>query len=52
MVGNDIWALGLLIGCNLLFGGVVLIRMAFAARHPHPRNAATASSRRRHAPRS
>jgi uncharacterized membrane protein HdeD (DUF308 family) len=29
-----LWALGLLVGINLLFGGAALIGMAFAARHP------------------
>jgi len=28
------WALGLLVGINLLFGGVAMIGMALAARHP------------------
>jgi len=28
------WALGLLVGINMLFGGTALIGMAFAARHP------------------
>jgi len=28
------WALGLLVGINMLFGGVALIAMALAARHP------------------
>jgi uncharacterized membrane protein HdeD (DUF308 family) len=30
--GTAFWALGLLVGINLLFGGVALIGMAFAAR--------------------
>jgi uncharacterized membrane protein HdeD (DUF308 family) len=29
-----VWALGLLVGINMLFGGAALIAMAFAARHP------------------
>jgi uncharacterized membrane protein HdeD (DUF308 family) len=29
-----LWALGLLVGINLLFGGSALIAMALAARHP------------------
>lgn len=32
--GTAFWALGLLVGINLLFGGTALIGMAFAARHP------------------
>lgn len=32
--GTALWALGLLVGINLLFGGVALIGMAFAARNP------------------
>ncbi len=32
--GTAAWALGLLVGINLLFGGVALIGMALAARHP------------------
>lgn len=32
--GTALWALGLLVGINLLFGGVALIGMAMAARHP------------------
>jgi uncharacterized membrane protein HdeD (DUF308 family) len=28
------WALGLLVGINMLFGGVAMIGMALAARHP------------------
>lgn len=31
---SAIWALGLLVGINLLFGGTALIGMALAARHP------------------
>jgi uncharacterized membrane protein HdeD (DUF308 family) len=31
--GTALWALGLLVGINLLFGGVALIGMAFAARN-------------------
>ena len=29
-----VWALGLLVGINMLFGGGALIAMAFAARQP------------------
>jgi uncharacterized membrane protein HdeD (DUF308 family) len=32
--GTALWALGLLVGVNLLFGGVALIGMALAARNP------------------
>ncbi len=32
--GTAFWALGLLVGINLLFGGVALIAIALAARHP------------------
>jgi uncharacterized membrane protein HdeD (DUF308 family) len=32
--GTAAWALGLLVGINLVFGGVALIGMALAARHP------------------
>jgi uncharacterized membrane protein HdeD (DUF308 family) len=32
--GTALWALGLLVGINLLFGGVALIGMALAARSP------------------
>ncbi len=32
--GTAAWALGLLVGINLLFGGAALIAMALAARHP------------------
>lgn len=32
--GTAAWALGLLVGVNLLFGGVALIAMALAARQP------------------
>jgi uncharacterized membrane protein HdeD (DUF308 family) len=35
--GTAEWALGLLVGINMLFGGVATIGMAVAARHPrHP----------------
>jgi uncharacterized membrane protein HdeD (DUF308 family) len=34
--GTAIWALGLLVGINMLFGGAALIAMALAARHPAP----------------
>src|ERR1700675_471080 len=30
------WALGLLVGINMLFGGTAMIGMALAARHPRP----------------
>jgi len=32
--GTAVWALGLLVGINMVFGGVALIGMALAARHP------------------
>jgi uncharacterized membrane protein HdeD (DUF308 family) len=32
--GTALWAIGLLVGINLLFGGVALIGMALAAREP------------------
>jgi uncharacterized membrane protein HdeD (DUF308 family) len=32
--GTAFWALGLLVGINMLFGGAALIAMAMAARHP------------------
>ena len=32
--GTAEWAIGLLVGINLLFGGAALIGMALAARHP------------------
>jgi uncharacterized membrane protein HdeD (DUF308 family) len=32
--GTAAWALGLLVGINLLFGGAAMIAMALAARHP------------------
>ncbi len=32
--GTAEWALGLLVGINMLFGGAALIAMAHAARHP------------------
>jgi uncharacterized membrane protein HdeD (DUF308 family) len=34
--GTALWALGLLVGINMVFGGVALIAMALAARHPVP----------------
>jgi len=34
--GTAIWALGLLVGINMLFGGAALIAMALAARHSAP----------------
>ena len=32
--GTAVWALGLLVGINMLFGGAALIAMALAAQHP------------------
>jgi uncharacterized membrane protein HdeD (DUF308 family) len=32
--GTAVWALGLLVGINMVFGGAALIAMALAARHP------------------
>jgi uncharacterized membrane protein HdeD (DUF308 family) len=32
--GSAFWALGLLVGINLLFGGAAMIAMALAAKHP------------------
>jgi uncharacterized membrane protein HdeD (DUF308 family) len=32
--GTALWALGLLVGINMVFGGAALIAIAFAARHP------------------
>jgi uncharacterized membrane protein HdeD (DUF308 family) len=32
--GTAAWAIGLLVGINMLFGGVAMIGMALAARHP------------------
>jgi uncharacterized membrane protein HdeD (DUF308 family) len=32
--GTALWALGLLVGINMVFGGVALIGMALAARQP------------------
>jgi uncharacterized membrane protein HdeD (DUF308 family) len=32
--GTAVWALGLLVGINMVFGGAALIGMALAARHP------------------
>jgi uncharacterized membrane protein HdeD (DUF308 family) len=32
--GTALWALGLLVGINMVFGGVALIAMALAARNP------------------
>jgi uncharacterized membrane protein HdeD (DUF308 family) len=34
--GTALWALGLLVGINMVFGGAALIAMALAARHPAP----------------
>ena len=33
--GTAFWALGLLVGINMVFGGAALIAMAMAARHPN-----------------
>ena len=32
--GTALWALGLLVGINMVFGGAALIAMALAARQP------------------
>ena len=40
--GTAAWALGLLVGINLVFGGTALIGMALHARDVDPRSAATA----------
>jgi uncharacterized membrane protein HdeD (DUF308 family) len=32
--GSALWAIGLLVGLNLMFGGATLIGMALAARNP------------------
>ena len=32
--GTAVWALGLLVGINMLFGGAALIAMALASRNP------------------
>jgi uncharacterized membrane protein HdeD (DUF308 family) len=32
--GSALWAVGLLVGINLLFGGASLMGMALAARNP------------------
>ena len=32
--GTEVWALGLLVGINLVFGGAAMIGMAFAAKKP------------------
>jgi uncharacterized membrane protein HdeD (DUF308 family) len=34
--GTALWALGLLVGINMVFGSAALIAMAMAARHPAP----------------
>ena len=34
LAGTAVWALGLLVGINLVFGGAALIAMALAARQP------------------
>jgi len=38
--GTAAWALGLLVGINMVFGGSALIAMALQAREPDPRLAA------------
>jgi uncharacterized membrane protein HdeD (DUF308 family) len=38
--GTAAWAIGLLVGIDLVFGGTALIMVALAARHPHPGTAA------------
>jgi len=38
--GTAAWALGLLVGINLVFGGTALIGMALHAREVDPRSAA------------
>jgi uncharacterized membrane protein HdeD (DUF308 family) len=40
--GTAAWALGLLVGINMLFGGSALIAMALYAREIDPRSAAPA----------
>lgn len=40
--GSAAWALGLLVGINMVFGGSALIAMALHARDVDPRSAATA----------
>jgi len=40
--GTAAWALGLLVGINMLFGGSALIGMALHARDVDPRSAAAA----------
>jgi uncharacterized membrane protein HdeD (DUF308 family) len=34
--GTALWALGLLVGINMVFGGAALIAIALSARHPAP----------------
>jgi len=34
--GTAAWAIGLLVGINMLFGGTAMIAMALAARHAPP----------------
>jgi uncharacterized membrane protein HdeD (DUF308 family) len=40
--GTAAWALGLLVGINMVFGGTALIAIALHAREPHSRSAAPA----------
>jgi uncharacterized membrane protein HdeD (DUF308 family) len=40
--GTAAWALGLLVGINMLFGGTAMIGMALAARHPTTESTKTA----------
>jgi uncharacterized membrane protein HdeD (DUF308 family) len=40
--GTAAWALGLLVGINMVFGGTALIAMALHAREVDPRSAALA----------
>ena len=48
--GTAAWALGLLVGINMVFGGAALIGIALAARHPTP-NALPPSLQRSEDPR-
>ena len=41
--GNAAWALGLLVGINMVFGGSALIAMALHARDIDPRSVAPAT---------
>src|SRR3978361_162109 len=44
--GSALWAVGLLVGINLLFGGMSLIGMALAARNASPSAGSNATSTR------